>query len=108
MSPVEVDIVAFERDRWKEKDWVPAITSFLTRLFFLPLLRMRDAARPRPVVVKALTGLAFYPLYLRAIAVWPAASLLLLPLRPFLSFPPTPPHATPPPYHRASPAPPPL
>ena len=86
MSPVEVDIVAFERDRWKEKDWVPAITSFLSRLFFLPLLRMRDAARSRHVVVKALTGLAFYPLYLGAIVVWTAASLLLLAVSPLLFF----------------------
>src|SRR5260370_6854444 len=86
MAAVEVGIGGFEGDRWKEKDWVPAIASFLSRLFFLPLLRMRDAARPRHVVVKALTGLAFYPLYLGAIVVWTAASLLLLALSPLLFF----------------------
>src|SRR5262245_42213156 len=86
MNTGEAEMVAFERECWKAKDWLPALGSALSRLLFLPLLRLRDAARPKHVVVRVLAGVVFYPAYLSAMIIFGAVSLVLLAASPLLFF----------------------
>ena len=86
MSADDSDIIAFERECWKARDWAPAIISILSRLLFLPLLRLRDAARSRHILVKVLVGIVFYPLYVGFMVLFAGVSLLLLAMYPILFF----------------------
>jgi hypothetical protein len=82
----EADLIAHERQFWRERDWAPAIGSFLARRFFLPLLRLRDWTRPRSLLHRIAVGVFFYPAYLVAFVAWLVVSVTLLLATPFLFF----------------------
>lgn len=86
MTPLatEADLIAQERQWWHDGEWSNAITSFLSRWLFLPLLSLRDAARPRSRVVRCLAGVAFYPSYSLALGAWLLAAAALFLLSPLL------------------------
>ena len=84
MSPEEAKIVAFERELWRQRDWPPAIASFLSRWLFLPLMRLRDDARGKGRLRRYLVGLVFYPTYVSAMFVFGIMSVLLLLAAPAL------------------------
>jgi hypothetical protein len=79
-SPIEADLIAAERQSWREGDWFVAVISASSRWLFLPLLRLRDAARPTGIVARCLAAIVFYPSYVLAGAVWTVLAALLLPL----------------------------
>ncbi len=83
-STTEADLVAQERQWWQDREWSPAISSFLSRWLFLPLLRLRDGARSRGIATRCLVGIVFYPSYLVALGAWLLMAAVLLALSPLL------------------------
>jgi hypothetical protein len=86
MRSDESEIVTFERDCWRKRDWLPAAISFLSRLILLPLLRFRDRARHKSSLKRMLGNVFFYPAYLTGLVLWGVVALLLLVLSPLLFF----------------------
>ena len=86
MRAEEGELVAFERASWRQRDWAPAIVSFLSRLLFLPLLRLRDRARTSGLPRRMLVTLLFYPSYAVAMVLWCGAAVLVLLASPLLFF----------------------